>query len=249
MGAVCSLFGVLRQFNSPSLVLFTSIFIIPADQETQASPSSPQIEPSIKMKSINIIFTILTLMALQFCQANPISLLESPHKRQHHQSLAARALQFAAEVKEFLSARSPSLSIRFTESPDNGTSTSNSTTSPPPDNCMSTFNSTTSSSPSNTTAPAGEYIVEAGDTFDSIAVKLGTTVTALETANPELDPEDLQAGELVVIPGNFDGNGNGAAIGNETVSSSTDMTSSSPSSSASGSASSGWFEWIDWTEG
>lgn len=93
-------------------------------------------------------------MALQCCQADPVSLLESPHKRPHHLSLAARALQCAAEVKEALSARSPSLSIRFTESPGNGTSA---------------FNSTTSPSLPNTTTPKGEYIVEAGDAFDLIA--------------------------------------------------------------------------------
>jgi LysM repeat protein len=100
----------------------------------------------------------------------------------------------------------------------------------------------------NTTTPTGEYIVEAGDAFDLIAVKLGTTVTALEIANPELDPEDLQVGEFVVIPGSFDGSGNENAGGNETIPSSTDTTSSSPSSSARDSASSWWLEWTDWTE-
>jgi LysM repeat protein len=139
-------------------------------------------------------------------------------------------------LQEFRSS-SPNLSTRF----DNGTSTLNSTTSPSLNNGTSTFNSTTSPSPSNITTPTGEYIVESGDTFDSIAAKLGTTVTALEIANPELDPQDLEVGELIVVPGNFGGGANGTTVGNETASS-TDTTSSSPSSSVSDSASSGWFE-------
>lgn len=46
----------------------------------------------------------------------------------------------------------------------------------------------------------GTYVIQAGDTFTSIAAKLGTTVAALESANPTLTPTNLQIGASIVVP-------------------------------------------------
>lgn len=65
--------------------------------------------------------------------------------------------------------------------------------------------SSTSSVPVPTPAPTpapstGKYIIQAGDTFTTIAAKLGTTVEALESANPTLTPTNLQIGASIVVP-------------------------------------------------
>jgi LysM repeat protein len=57
--------------------------------------------------------------------------------------------------------------------------------------------------PTPTPVPStGTYIIQAGDTFTTIAAKLGTTVAALESANPSLTPTDLQVGASIIIPSN-----------------------------------------------
>ncbi|KAE9371643.1 carbohydrate-binding module family 50 protein, partial [Stipitochalara longipes BDJ] len=61
--------------------------------------------------------------------------------------------------------------------------------------------------PVPTPAPApvpstGTYIIQTGDTFTSIAAKLGTTVAALEAANPTLTPTNLQIGATIIVPSN-----------------------------------------------
>jgi LysM repeat protein len=43
------------------------------------------------------------------------------------------------------------------------------------------------------------YTVESGDTFGSIASKLGTTVIALEHLNPGIDPTTLSVGEKIRV--------------------------------------------------
>lgn len=48
------------------------------------------------------------------------------------------------------------------------------------------------------------YTVRRGDTFYGIAQKYGTTVQALSTANPELNPESLPVGRRIVVPYDFD---------------------------------------------
>lgn len=65
--------------------------------------------------------------------------------------------------------------------------------------------SSTSSVPVPTPAPTpapstGTYIIQAGDTFTTIAARLGTTVEALEGANPTLTPTNLQIGASIVVP-------------------------------------------------
>jgi LysM repeat protein len=43
------------------------------------------------------------------------------------------------------------------------------------------------------------YVVQSGDTFESIATKTGTTVAELERLNPGLDPTALRVGEKIVV--------------------------------------------------
>ena len=43
------------------------------------------------------------------------------------------------------------------------------------------------------------YTVQSGDTFGSIASKLGTTVIALEHLNPGIDPTTLSVGEKIRV--------------------------------------------------
>jgi LysM repeat protein len=49
---------------------------------------------------------------------------------------------------------------------------------------------------------SGTYVIQPGDTFTSIAARLGTTVAALEAANPTLTPTDLQIGASINVPSN-----------------------------------------------
>ena len=43
------------------------------------------------------------------------------------------------------------------------------------------------------------YTVQAGDTFSTIAAKLGKTVAALEAANPGGNPSNLQIGQVIQL--------------------------------------------------
>ena len=45
-----------------------------------------------------------------------------------------------------------------------------------------------------------EYVVKSGDTFTSIARDNGTTVKAIQEANPTVDPRRLQIGQKLVLP-------------------------------------------------
>jgi LysM repeat protein len=55
--------------------------------------------------------------------------------------------------------------------------------------------------PTPTPTPAtGKYTIAPGDTLTSIAAKLGTTVAALESANPGINPNDLQIGAQISTP-------------------------------------------------
>jgi len=50
-------------------------------------------------------------------------------------------------------------------------------------------------------SPHAPYIVQAGESLDSIAAKLHTTVACLEGANPQVsDPSQLCAGESLSVP-------------------------------------------------
>ncbi|KUJ06893.1 uncharacterized protein LY89DRAFT_602556 [Mollisia scopiformis] len=52
-----------------------------------------------------------------------------------------------------------------------------------------------------TPAPTTSYTIQAGDTFTSIATNLGAIVAALEAANPNANPSNLQVGSQLNIPG------------------------------------------------
>ena len=56
-------------------------------------------------------------------------------------------------------------------------------------------------SPTPTCPPnSTPYIIKAGDTFYSLAVKYNTTVDALRKANPNVNPNALQIGQQICIP-------------------------------------------------
>lgn len=50
--------------------------------------------------------------------------------------------------------------------------------------------------------PAGTrpYTVRSGDTFYSLARRFNTTIAALRRANPDVDPDNLQIGQVICIP-------------------------------------------------
>ena len=52
------------------------------------------------------------------------------------------------------------------------------------------------------TCPIGtqQYVVRAGDTFFSLAQRFNTTVAAIQQANPNVDPNNLQVGQVLCIP-------------------------------------------------
>src|SRR5699024_10049423 len=45
------------------------------------------------------------------------------------------------------------------------------------------------------------YTVRSGDTFYSLASRFGTTVEAIQRANPGVNPNNLQIGQVICIPG------------------------------------------------
>lgn len=55
---------------------------------------------------------------------------------------------------------------------------------------------------SSRTCPPGtiSYIIKAGDTFYNLAREYNTTVAAIISANPLVDPQNLQIGEQLCIP-------------------------------------------------
>ena len=59
--------------------------------------------------------------------------------------------------------------------------------------------STTATTTETTTAGAQYYVVQSGDTLGSIAQKYGTTVNALTTLNPGIDPTALHIGQRIRV--------------------------------------------------
>lgn len=57
-------------------------------------------------------------------------------------------------------------------------------------------------SPATSTASAGTYTIESGDTFARVASKTGVSLQALLDANPDADPRRLRIGQVIQIPGN-----------------------------------------------
>ncbi|MBO9662187.1 LysM peptidoglycan-binding domain-containing protein [Dokdonella sp.] len=61
-------------------------------------------------------------------------------------------------------------------------------------------------------ADSQDFVAEHGDTFDSVARRLGVDEEALRKANPQaLNPEGLYPGQRLTIPGSPQAGGNGAA--------------------------------------
>ncbi len=170
------------------------------------------------MKLFTITSTILALLAIQICHANAISFVGTLHHARQAlpppPSFPKQLLYFVAELRESLNPRLPIISTGIAKSLDNRSISPNSSTP--------TF-------PSNETAVVGDYTIEAGDTFDSIETKLGTTATALEIANPGLDPLNLGIGDVVIIPQGCVGSGNGTTVGNVAILSTENSTALPPS--------------------
>ena len=51
-----------------------------------------------------------------------------------------------------------------------------------------------------TVCPGFLYTIQAGDTFFLLAQRFGTTVAAIEQANPGVNPNNLQIGQVICIP-------------------------------------------------
>ncbi len=55
--------------------------------------------------------------------------------------------------------------------------------------------------PEKKPAPTGKtYVIQAGDTFFKLAQRFGTTVQALRAANPGVNPNNLQIGQVINLP-------------------------------------------------
>jgi LysM repeat protein len=52
-----------------------------------------------------------------------------------------------------------------------------------------------------TTTEDGQYVIKAGDTFGKIAGQFNTTISAIQAANPGVDPSRLQIGQKIKLPG------------------------------------------------
>jgi LysM repeat protein len=72
-----------------------------------------------------------------------------------------------------------------------------------------TTSTPTTSEPSGTTTPAvapgtltddGIYTIQSGDTFSSVAKKMGVSLSQLIAANPTANPNSLQIGQKIVVP-------------------------------------------------
>jgi LysM repeat protein len=58
----------------------------------------------------------------------------------------------------------------------------------------------TTSTTRKTTGKAKTYTVKSGDVLSAIAEKTGTTVTALQTRNPDIDASALRPGQKLKLP-------------------------------------------------
>ncbi|ROR71771.1 LysM peptidoglycan-binding domain-containing protein [Bogoriella caseilytica] len=100
----------------------------------------------------------------------------------------------------------------------------------------SNSSSGSSSSGNSSSSTAGRYTVRAGDTLSAIAVRQGTTVSALVRANNLSDPNRLRIGQVLTLPGSNQSSGNSSS-GNSNSGNSSSGSSSSGNSSSSNSSS------------
>ena len=74
------------------------------------------------------------------------------------------------------------------------------TTNPTTTKLVLTAPQTSTATTTETTTPGAEYYaVQSGDTLGSIAQKYGTTVDALTTLNPGIDPTALHIGQRIRV--------------------------------------------------
>lgn len=63
---------------------------------------------------------------------------------------------------------------------------------------------TTSPPPTTATTPrrraTRQYVIQAGDTLDLVALRYDTTVERLLELNPQVDPNSLQVGQRIRVP-------------------------------------------------
>ncbi|MFH0907879.1 MAG: LysM peptidoglycan-binding domain-containing protein [bacterium] len=48
--------------------------------------------------------------------------------------------------------------------------------------------------------PGGTYVIQSGDTYGKIARKQGATISAIQDANPGVDPSRLKIGQTIQLP-------------------------------------------------
>jgi LysM repeat protein len=76
-------------------------------------------------------------------------------------------------------------------------------TAPAPSTSTASTASGDKAAPATTTAtagPGGVHVIVANDTFGSLAKKYGVTISAIEAANPDANPNKLHLGQKINIP-------------------------------------------------
>jgi LysM repeat protein len=111
----------------------------------------------------------------------------------------ARALIVVMLALAILSAGSFGLYTLLNAEPENVTPTATPTRTPTA-TPTSTPTQTPTSTPTPTPIPPLVHQVQQGETLIAIAVEYGTAVEAILALNPEVDPELIQVGQLLLIP-------------------------------------------------
>lgn len=70
------------------------------------------------------------------------------------------------------------------------------------DNTKTVSGSAVEGNATSVAVTAGNYTIQSGDTFSSIASKSGVKLQALLDVNPGVDPRRLRVGQVITIPGN-----------------------------------------------
>ncbi len=78
---------------------------------------------------------------------------------------------------------------------------SDQTVVPPSSTTLPPVTETTTTTVPTSTAPAGTYIIEPGDTLSVIAERFGVSVDAISEANQISDVNAIQPGQELIIPG------------------------------------------------
>jgi len=65
------------------------------------------------------------------------------------------------------------------------------------------FVSTGTTPPPALNPPPTQHVIRAGDTLGKVAARYGTTVSALQRANPGIKPQSLRVGQIIKLPANI----------------------------------------------